>query len=48
MMLERNNKVINVRRFKFTKLVLNVLQLHIFKKLHSLVENGHFTTGPCD
>jgi hypothetical protein len=34
MMFERNNKVMNVRRAKFTELVLDVLQLLIFKKFH--------------
>ncbi len=33
-MLERNNKVTNVGRVQFTKLVLDVFQLLTFKKLH--------------
>ncbi len=34
MMLEKNNKVMNFGRVKFTKLVLDLLQLLIFEKLY--------------
>jgi hypothetical protein len=33
-MLEKKNKVTNVMRTKFKKLVLDVLQLFTFKELH--------------
>jgi hypothetical protein len=34
MMFERSNEVMNVGRIKFTKLVLDLLQLLTFKKFH--------------
>jgi len=37
MMLERNNKVTNVGRVKFTKLVLDVFQLLTLEKLHCAI-----------
>jgi hypothetical protein len=37
MMFERSNKVTNIGRAKFTKLVLDVLQLFTFEKLHYAV-----------
>jgi hypothetical protein len=33
-MFEKNNKITNVRRAQFTKLVLDLLQLFTFEKLH--------------
>ncbi len=37
MMFERSNKVTNVGRAQFTKLVLDVLQLFTFEKLHCAI-----------
>ncbi len=34
MMFERSNQVTNVGKVQFTKLVLNLLQLFTFEKLH--------------
>jgi hypothetical protein len=38
MMLERSNKVTNVGRIEFTKLVLDLLQLLTFEKFHFTIE----------
>jgi hypothetical protein len=37
MTLERSNKVLNVGRAKFTKLVLDVLQLFTLEELHYVI-----------
>jgi hypothetical protein len=39
MMLERSNKVTNVGRVEFTELVLDLLQLFTFEKLHFTIEH---------